>query len=178
MLVLVVSMGFGVMKPTLGSKAPRVVVAGLVYFVCGSALEVINWLGHSSELGVGLRLVFVLPVAALDSLFAVWTFASLSQTVSQLQQRRQTRKLRLYAKFSQIMAGMIAVSVLWSTYEVYVASPNGELFNERWDAYWALEAFWPALVRLPLLLLPLPAAAAWKLLLIRRIAGSTLRCCW
>ena len=40
----------------------RVLVLGAVYFVFGTLLSVVEWLGHSEELGVGTRLVFVVPV--------------------------------------------------------------------------------------------------------------------
>ena len=38
MLVLVVSMGYGVVKPTLGARAVRVVLVGALYFVFGTLL--------------------------------------------------------------------------------------------------------------------------------------------
>jgi len=165
MLVLVVSMGYGVVKPTLGDRVPRVLLVGVSYFVFGTLLEVLNWIGHSSDFSVMFRLLFVLPVAALDSTFAVWIFVELSHTVTALHARRQTAKLQLYNRFTRAMAVFILLSVLWSGYEIYTAGPNGNLFDARWRAYWILEGFWPALyfaVLLGIMLLWAPSKNALR----------------
>ena len=145
MLVLVVSMGYGVVLPRLGARVNRVLVLGAVYFVFGTLLSVVEWLGHSEELGVGTRLVFVVPVAVLDSLFSVWIFSELSATVTQLQARNQRTKLQLYRRFTRIVGALVLVSLLWSSYEVYATSPAGTPFERRWRSFWALEAAWPLL---------------------------------
>jgi|EP01047_Picozoa_sp_COSAG01_P057978 hypothetical protein len=151
MLVLVVSMGFGVVKPTLGDKAKRVIILGAVYFVFGTLLEVVDWVGHSEELPMTIRLIFVMPVAALDSLFSVWIFTELSATIEQLEQRKQRSKLQLYNRFTFIMATCVFLSLVWSSYEVWVTEGSGNSFGDRWRNYWMLEAGWPALYFLVLL---------------------------
>ena len=148
MLVLVVSMGYGVVKPTLGVRGQRVVLLGAVYFVFSTLLAVVDWIGNSSELGMTTRLIFVLPVAALDSGFSVWIFVELSATVAQLQARNQRTKLTLYRRFTRIMAFLILVSVSWSTYEVHTTEDYADVkpsFYKNWETFWSLEAAWPFL---------------------------------
>lgn len=147
MLVLVVSMGYGVVKPTLGVRGQRVVLLGAVYFAFATMLAIVDWIGRSPDVSDGTRLVFVLPVAALDSGFSVWTFSELSATVTQLQSRNQRTKLQVYRRFTRIVATLIVLSVLWSGYELYVISSNGESTGtpDRWKSTWQLEAAWPFL---------------------------------
>eukprot|EP01052_Picozoa_sp_SAG31_P068440 SAG31_NODE_27247_length_429_cov_0.842424_1_plen_113_part_10 len=111
-------------------------LVGILYFVFGTLLEVVNWVAHSNELSVMFRLLFVIPVAALDSAFAVWTFVELSHTVTSLHARRQTAKLLLYSRFTRAMGVFVVVSVAWSSYEVYITGPNSNDFDSRWRTYW------------------------------------------
>lgn len=147
MLVLVVSMGYGVVKPTLGIRGRRVVLLGSVYFIFATPLAILDWVSQSPEIGVGTRLIFVLPVAAMDAGFSVWIFSELSATVAQLEGRNQRTKLQVYRRFTRIMAALIVVSVAWSSYELYVIGSNPELMenDNRWKGIWRLEAMWPFL---------------------------------
>jgi hypothetical protein len=147
MLVLVVSMGYGVVKPTLGIRGRRVVLLGLVYFIFATPLAIIDWVRQSPDIGVGTRLIFVLPVAAMDSGFSVWIFSELSATVAQLEGRNQRTKLQVYRRFTRIVAALIVVSVAWSSYELYVIGSHAESVenDNRWKGIWRLEAMWPFL---------------------------------
>ncbi|XP_043815147.1 uncharacterized protein C26H5.07c isoform X2 [Manihot esculenta] len=85
LLLLVVSMGYGVVKPTLGGLTSRVVLLGLIYFIASEALELVEHLGNINDLSKKTELFLVLPVAFLDSCFIVWIFSSLSKTLEKLQ---------------------------------------------------------------------------------------------
>lgn len=85
LLLLVVSMGYGVMRPTLGGITGKVVVLGLVYFMASEALELVEHLGNINDFAGKTRLFLVLPVALLDACFIVWIFSSLSKTLEKLQ---------------------------------------------------------------------------------------------
>lgn len=146
MLVLVVSMGYGVVKPTLGVRANRVLILGAIYFVCATMLEIVEWVAHTEPeaITIYVRLLFVMPVAILDSTFSVWIFSELSATTLQLEARSQQSKLRLYRRFTRIMATCVLLSVAFSSYEVYITSPSGTP-DLPWENFWMLEAFWSAL---------------------------------
>ncbi|XP_050217846.2 uncharacterized protein LOC126668707 [Mercurialis annua] len=85
LLLLVVSMGFGVVKPTLGGIQSKVLFLGLAYFIASESLELVEHLGNINDLSKKTELFFVLPVAFLDSCFIVWIFSSLSKTLEKLQ---------------------------------------------------------------------------------------------
>ncbi|GJN07972.1 hypothetical protein PR202_ga25853 [Eleusine coracana subsp. coracana] len=85
LLLLVVSMGYGVVLPTLGGITSRVAALGLVYFVASEALELVENLGNINDFSGKTRLFLVLPVAVLDATFIIWIFSSLSRTLEKLQ---------------------------------------------------------------------------------------------
>ena len=85
LLLLVVSMGFGVVRPTLGAITSKVLFLGFVYFVASEALELVEHLSNINDFYGKARLFLVLPVAFLDSCFIIWIFSSLSRTLEKLQ---------------------------------------------------------------------------------------------
>lgn len=85
LLLLVVSMGYGVVKPTLGGITYKVLILGAIYFVATEALELVEHLGNINDFSGKTKLFLVLPVAVLDSCFILWIFSSLSRTLEKLQ---------------------------------------------------------------------------------------------
>lgn len=85
LLLLVVSMGFGVVRPTLGGVSSKVAILGVVYFIASEALELVEHLGNVNDFTGKKRLFLVLPVALLDACFILWIFSSLSKTLEKLQ---------------------------------------------------------------------------------------------
>ena len=69
---------------------------GTTYFVAVCALDVITNVGAIDDLTTLARMLLVLPVIALDGIFILWVFTSLSRTLNQLQARRSGSKLELY----------------------------------------------------------------------------------
>lgn len=85
LLLLVVSMGYGVVRPTLGGVTSKVLILGFAYFVASEALELVEHLGNINDFSGKTKLYLVLPVAFLDSWFILWIFSSLSKTLEKLQ---------------------------------------------------------------------------------------------
>ena len=85
LLLLVVSMGYGVVRPTLGGITFKVLLLGLTYFVFSEALGLVENLGNIDDLNGKARVFLVLPVSLLDTCFIVWIFSALSQTLEKLQ---------------------------------------------------------------------------------------------
>ncbi|EPS72370.1 hypothetical protein M569_02380, partial [Genlisea aurea] len=139
-LILAVSMGYGVMKPTLGGLTPKVVLLSLVYFSASEALELVEHLGNINDLRGKMRLFLVLPVSLLDAVFILWIFSSLSKTLEKLQIRRSMVKLELYRKFTNALAVSVLVSFAWMGYELYFNA--NEPISEPWRSAWMIPAFW------------------------------------
>ncbi|KDP21862.1 hypothetical protein JCGZ_00649 [Jatropha curcas] len=143
LLLLVVSMGFGVVKPTLGGITSKVLLLGLIYFLASEALQLVEHLGNINDLSKKTELFLVLPVAFLDSCFIVWIFSSLSKTLEKLQMRRNMAKLDLYRKFTNSLAVSVLLSIAWIGFELYFNATDP--LSELWQVAWIIPAFWTLL---------------------------------
>lgn len=85
MILLMVAMGYGVVRPTLGGFTSKVILLGTTFFVASEVLELVENVGAISDLSGKARLFLVLPVALLDAFFILWIFTSLSATLNKLQ---------------------------------------------------------------------------------------------
>ncbi|MBA0691192.1 hypothetical protein Goari_008833 [Gossypium aridum] len=117
-IILMVSMGYGVVRPTLGGLTSKVTMLGATFFLASEILELVENVGAVSDLSGKARLFLVLPVAILDAFFILWIFTSLSSTLNKLQTRRMVAKLDIYRKFTNALAVAVIVSVGWICYEV------------------------------------------------------------
>ncbi|XP_028776697.1 transmembrane protein 87B-like isoform X1 [Neltuma alba] len=143
LLLLVVSMGFGVVRPTLGGITSKVLLLGLVYFVASEALELVENLGNINDFSGKTKLVLVLPVVFLDTCFILWIFSSLSKTLEKLQIRRNMAKLELYRKFTNTLAVSVLLSIAWVGFELYFNATDP--LSELWRIAWIIPAFWALL---------------------------------
>ncbi|XP_074592797.1 uncharacterized protein LOC141848646 [Curcuma longa] len=143
LLLLVVSMGYGVVRPTLNGITMKVTLLAIVYFIASEALELVEHLGNINDFAGKARLFLVLPVALLDATFIVWMFSSLSKTLEKLQVRRNTAKLELYRKFTNTLAVSVLLSIAWIGYELYFNAIDP--LSELWQRAWIVSAFWSVL---------------------------------
>uniref|UniRef100_A0A2P2ISJ4 GOST seven transmembrane domain-containing protein n=1 Tax=Rhizophora mucronata TaxID=61149 RepID=A0A2P2ISJ4_RHIMU len=143
LLILSISMGYGVVRPTLGGLTSKVVLLGITYFLASELLDITEYVGTINDISGRARLFLVLPDAFLDAFLILWIFASLSRTLEQLQVKRSSVKLDIYRKFSNALAATVIVSVAWIAYEVYFKATDP--FSERWQSAWIITAFWDIL---------------------------------
>ena len=85
LLVLCVSMGYGVVRPTLGGLTSKVLLLGITYFLASELLDITEYVGTINDLSGRARLFLVLPDALLDAFLILWIFTALSKTLEQLQ---------------------------------------------------------------------------------------------
>ncbi|EXB97284.1 Transmembrane protein 87A [Morus notabilis] len=142
-LILSVSMGYGVVRPTLGGLTSKVILLGITYFLATELLNIAEYVGTINDISGRARLFLVLPNAFLDAFLILWIFTSLSRTLEQLQAKRSSVKLDIYRKFSNALAVTVIASITWITYEVYFKATDP--FNERWQSAWIITAFWDVL---------------------------------
>ncbi|XP_062188613.1 uncharacterized protein LOC133891918 [Phragmites australis] len=141
-LVLLVAMGHGVVRPTLSGLSSRVAGLGAAFFAAAEALEVGENVGTVSDHSPSSakRMFLVLPVAALNTVFVYWIFSSMSKTLNKLKAKRMTVKLEMYRKFTNALIIAVAVSLGWITFEIHFKSTDG--YSERWRAAWVIPAVW------------------------------------
>lgn len=84
-LILSMSMGYGVVRPTLGGLTSKVLLLGVTYLVASELLDVTEHVGAINDVSGRAKLILVLPDAFLDAFLILWIFTSLSKTLEQLQ---------------------------------------------------------------------------------------------
>lgn len=141
MLVIIVSLGFGIVKPRLGPMLHRVVGVGVLYFVF-AATEAYLRVYRPKKDPTNQFVVATVPLAVLDSAVCWWIFISLSQTTRTLRLRRNLVKLSLYRHFTNILIFSVAASVVFMLYSIksHHLTDCFEDWKELWmdDAYWRL----------------------------------------
>ncbi|WMV50410.1 hypothetical protein MTR67_043795 [Solanum verrucosum] len=159
LLILSISMGYGVVRPTLGGLTTKVLLLGITYFVASILLDITEYVGTINDIAGRARIMLVLPDALLDAFLILWIFTSLSKTLEQLQAKRSSVKLDIYRQFSNALAITVIASVAWIGYEGFPqpaklksSSPflqvyfkTTDPFNERWQGGWIITAFWDIL---------------------------------
>lgn len=107
-LLLIVCMGYGVVKPTLGKQMIYVRWLAITHFVFGVIYAVAS-LSVTPENAGPLVLLVVLPLAATLTAFYIWTLNSLNLTMKDLMERKQTVKAGMYRKLWYLILLSIVV---------------------------------------------------------------------
>ncbi|XP_058270293.1 transmembrane protein 87A-like [Hemibagrus wyckioides] len=136
-LVIIASLGYGIVKPRLGALLHRVVGVGLLYLgfsVVEGVLRV------NSEQGSSSRLLCDIVLAVTDSCVVCYIFISLAQTMKLLRLRRNVVKLSLYRHFTNTLIFAVIASVIfiiWTTKTFKLSKCQSD-----WREMWIDDAFW------------------------------------
>ncbi|XP_015249647.1 PREDICTED: transmembrane protein 87A-like isoform X1 [Cyprinodon variegatus] len=148
LLVIIVSLGYGIIKPRLGTVMHRVVGLGILYFGFASVEGVLRITGTKDS---DLALLANIPLALLDSSLCWWIFVSLAQTIKTLKLRRNPVKLSLYRHFTNTLIFAVIASVIfmvWSAKKLHLANCQSD-----WIEVWVEDAFWRFLFSFVLLVI-------------------------
>nr|XP_056707033.1 transmembrane protein 87A isoform X2 [Euleptes europaea] len=135
-LIIIVSLGYGIVKPRLGVTLHKVVVAGALYLLFSGMEGVLRVTGAQNDLA---SLAFI-PLAFLDTALCWWIFISLTQTMKLLKLRRNVVKLSLYRHFTNTLILAIAASVvfiIWTTVKFRLVNCQSD-----WQELWVDDAIW------------------------------------
>ncbi|RMD41360.1 hypothetical protein DV735_g3766, partial [Chaetothyriales sp. CBS 134920] len=131
-LLLIVCMGFGVVKPTLGRTMIYVRILAIVHFIFGVVYAVAS-LSVTPE-NVGPIVLFViLPLAGTLTAFYVWTLSSLNLTMKDLIDRKQKTKALMYKR-------------LWCV--AFAGSSEENFVPQHWQTRWFVLDGWLNIVYL------------------------------
>ncbi|CAN7999950.1 unnamed protein product, partial [Ixodes hexagonus] len=176
LLVIIVSLGFGIVKPRLGVMLHRVIIVGGAYFIMASVEGCLRTLKASrpffllpfcSEhaslclpknnpdhlqtfLGVGLAIVDS-GICWWISFAGIYIFSSLSQTTRTLRLRRNVVKLSLYRHFTNTLIFAVLASIVfmvWVTFDHRTV----ECLTD-WKELWFDEGYWQLLFSVVLLVI-------------------------
>ncbi|KAI8932068.1 hypothetical protein NX059_010956 [Plenodomus lindquistii] len=96
-LLLIVCMGYGVVKPSLGKTMTVVRWLAVAHFVFGVIYAVASLTVRPDDAGP-LVLLVILPLSATLTAFYIWTLNSLNLTMKDLMERKQHVKATMYKR--------------------------------------------------------------------------------
>jgi len=139
MLVIIVSLGFGIVKPRLGPILHRVVGIGGLYFVLASVESVLRVI-HPKNDPSNKTLLAAVPLAVIDASICWWVFSALIQTTRTLRLRRNLVKLSLYKHFTNTLVFAVISSIIFMLWSIKYHKVVDCL--TEWRDLWVDEAFW------------------------------------
>ncbi|KAL4641273.1 transmembrane protein 87B isoform X1 [Arapaima gigas] len=149
LLVIIVSLGYGIVKPRLGTVMHRVVGLGVLYFAFAAIEGILRITGAKDS---DLALLANIPLALLDSSLCWWiSFILLAQTIKTLKLRRNPVKLSLYRHFTNTLIFAVIASIVfmvWTTKKFRLADCQSD-----WKEIWVDDAFWRFLFSIILLVI-------------------------
>lgn len=148
-LLLIVCMGYGVVKESLGKTMHVVRALAGVHFVFGVIYAVAS-LTVTPESAGPLLLFVVLPLAGTLTAFYIWTLNSLNYTLRDLVQRKQTSKAGMYRRLWWcILASIIVIFAFFFINSwTYADVSNADFVPLHWASRWFVLDGWLNLVYL------------------------------
>ncbi|CAD6973500.1 unnamed protein product [Tilletia controversa] len=141
-LLLIVSMGYGVVRPSIGPIMTRVRMLTGLHFVFG-VLYSVGVVLITLESGGGFIFMFIFPLSLTLTGFMMWTLRSLNSTIDHLTARKQRFKVSMFKKLHRILS--IAVLVIFLFFVISTVSFGSavETFSSRtWKYRWLLLDGW------------------------------------
>ncbi|KAM9853693.1 transmembrane protein 87A [Aulostomus maculatus] len=149
-LVIIASLGYGIVKPRLGALLHRVVGVGLLYLIFSIVEGIVRVHTDRGENDTS-RVLCDIVLAFTDSCVVWWIFVSLAQTMKLLRLRRNVVKLSLYRHFTNTLIFAVIASVIfiiWTT-----KTFNMSKCQSDWRELWIDDAFWRFLFSIILLVI-------------------------
>uniref|UniRef100_A0A8C7XTE3 Zgc:162698 n=1 Tax=Oryzias sinensis TaxID=183150 RepID=A0A8C7XTE3_9TELE len=133
-LVIIASLGYGIVKPRLGALMHRVVGVGLLYLIF-SVIEGILRVNADHGDNGSSTIVCQIALSLIDS-----CIVCLAQTMKLLKLRRNVVKLSLYRHFTNTLIFAVIASVIfiiWATKTITLSVCQAD-----WRELWINDAFW------------------------------------
>lgn len=142
-LLLIVCMGYGVVKPSLGRTMIYVRILAITHFIFGVIYGIASLTVTPDSAGP-LVLLVVLPLAGTMTAFYVWTLNSLNMTMKDLADRKQKTKAMMYKKLWWCLLGSIIVIFgFFFINSLAFAGRNAANFvPEHWKTRWFVLDGW------------------------------------
>ena len=142
-LLLIVCMGYGVVKPSLGRTMVYVRILAITHFVFGVIYSIAS-LSITPDNAGPLVLLVILPLAGTLTAFYVWTLNSLKMTIKDLVDRKQKIKALMYKKLWWCILGSIVVIFGFFFINSFAFAGRGDAdwVPEHWKSRWFILDGW------------------------------------
>lgn len=145
-LLVMVAMGWGVVRDSLGLAYLKIIFLGLLYcamsilqdfFFILADRKVETWSAAADDELYDLGFLAMLGVIVINIIFFFWILSSLTGTTAYLENMNQTTKLRRHLRLRCIIKTSFTISIGW----VVVAILNSVSDVLTTNQYWMLEGF-------------------------------------
>lgn len=140
-VLLIVSLGYGVIKPTLGDDMRKCVFMLVCLVVTFFLFNIALLIDNLSMFGA---LFFIMPLAVCFSLYVLTLFQGLNQNIEHLEIRRQTHKLQMYRWVKRSIVGIFLVMVIFMMFgSIFLARSRNSLFlAQNIKVFWLIKWGW------------------------------------
>ncbi|KAF2727319.1 integral membrane protein [Polyplosphaeria fusca] len=148
-LLLIVCMGYGVVKPSLGKTMTIVRWLAVAHFVFGVIYAVASLTVRPDDAGP-LVLLVILPLSATLTAFYIWTLNSLNLTMKDLMERKQHVKAGMYKKLWWcILTSIIVIfGFFFLNSFTFAGASSPDFAPSHWQTRWFVLDGWLNLVYL------------------------------
>ena len=147
--LLILSMGYGVVKPHLGDQMKHCMALGVFLFISFVLFDLGALFIPPDEDGAASFFFFILPLALALSFTFAKVDKSLQETLKHLVERRQTYKLSMYTWLRRVILGFI-ISAIFLTLIISIAvlrwAGNREWYSNNWQGLWFWREGWMTLL--------------------------------
>ncbi|XP_065193364.1 transmembrane protein 87B-like [Sycon ciliatum] len=140
LLVIIISLGVGIVQQGLDSKLVPVVGIGILYFMAASVEGILRAVASSEEVATTEGQVISLAVVLLDAYIITFIYKSIKYTMRILRLLHNTVKLSLHRYFSIAIIFAAVASVAFSMWS-YLQFRSSACIKD-WQHIWLLNGFW------------------------------------
>jgi hypothetical protein len=148
-LLLIVCMGYGVVKPSLGKNMTIVRWLAVAHFVFGVIYAVASLTVRPDDAGP-LVLLVILPLSATLTAFYIWTLNSLNLTMKDLMERKQHVKATMYKRLWWCI--LTSIIVIFGFFFInsftFAGASTPDFAPTHWQTRWFVLDGWLNLVYL------------------------------
>ena len=140
MLLIIVSLGYGTVKPSLGAQMNKVIAVGAIYGVFSFLDGMTRAYSLTDNTGDNTEYFTMIPLVIIDTIILYWIITAIKDTRHVLRLRRNTIKLSFYTHLIYTIALAIVVGIIFMLWSIIYLRSSACLKN--WKELWFDDAFW------------------------------------
>lgn len=139
-LIVMVSLGWGVVRDSLGTTMRTIVTLGIIYVGTSTARDIMTLFVITENETMTTRegrelfdavTILTFVVAAVDVTFYLWILDSLNGTMQYLENMSQASKLMRYLRLRLILLLSILFAVVWSVFSIVDTAADESIIQEQ-----------------------------------------------
>lgn len=142
-LLLIVCLGYGVVKPTLGDQMKKCGALAALHFVCSMLYTITTTLAPHDKASTWL-LIAMLPLLGTTSAFFFLILSSLTDTIQDLEKHHQHIKAQMYMNLWRVLLGSILVifAMFFFNLVLFLSESSIEYITRHWRYRWFMLDGW------------------------------------